>query len=280
MGIAECAGLLLLFRRTTTLGSILTMGALSNIIAVNYNFDVHAKMYPTALFLMAFFLLLKDVKRIIRFLFTGEAISLPVIKAPVFQKGWMDISKTVLKILVIVFFLFGHVKDSIEYKKGYQERSRAISRYSGIFDVELFVLNGDTLAEDNPLRWHQLIIGDRMLEAVRFRGDSIALASVDANEKDIIVFGDPTDYYTKSQGIYNELGNSDDTYRMMDSILVSRQIVSSLNFELSGSTVLLLKGKIKKDPVYITTKKRDIDINGYRLKKSHFHWINEASHFY
>jgi len=280
MGIAECAGLLLLFRRTTTLGSILTMGALSNIIAVNYNFDVHAKMYPTALFLMALFLLLKDAKRIIRFFFTGEAISLPVIKAPVFQKRWMDISKTVLKILVIVFFLFGHMKDSIGYKKGYQERSRAISGYSGIYDIDTFVLNGDTLTEDNPFRWQQLVIGDRILEAVRFRGDSIALASVDANEKDIIVFGDPTDYYTKRQGIYNELGNSDDTYRMMDSILVARQIVSSLNFELSGSTVLLLKGKIKNDPVYITTKKRDIDINGYRLKKSYFHWINEASHFY
>ncbi len=64
MGIAESAALLLLFRRTTTFGAILTLATLANVMAVNYNYDVHAKMYPTALFLMAFFLLLKDVNEI------------------------------------------------------------------------------------------------------------------------------------------------------------------------------------------------------------------------
>jgi len=55
IGIAESAALFLLFRRTMTFGAILTVVTLANVIVVNYNYDVHAKMYPTALFVMAFF---------------------------------------------------------------------------------------------------------------------------------------------------------------------------------------------------------------------------------
>ena len=280
MGIAECAGLLLLFRRTTTIGAILTMAALANVMAVNYSFDVHAKLYPTALFVMALFLLLKDGKRIFQFFFAGQAISLPTIKAPAFQKKWMRISKTVLKIAVIGYFLISHIVNNIGYKKDFEEGLNAKSKYSGIYDVTMFVKNKDTLSKDNPLRWHQLIIGDRMLEAVRFNGDSIAFASVDVDKNEIIVSADLSDLSIHMQDIYNELGASDDTYYKMDSILVARQLVSSFNFELSDSLTLNLKGTVKNDPVHIIAKRRPIEINDFRLMKRRFHWINEASYFY
>ena len=280
MGIAECAGLLLLFRRTTTIGALLTMAALANVIAVNYSFDVHAKLYPTILFIMALFLLLRDAKPIIQFFFTGKAISLPVIKAPVFQKQWMRVSKTVLKIVVIGYFLISHSTNNFGYKKYEEERIKAISEYSGIYDVELFIVNNDTMPIENPLRWQQLIIGDRMRDAVRFGGDSIAFASVDIDEKKLIVSGDPTVLYTNMQEIYNELGPTDNTYYKMDSILVARQMVSSFNFELSDSFMLKLKGTIKNDSVYVTATRRQIDINEFRLMKSRFHWINEATYIY
>ncbi len=280
MGIAECAGLFLLFRRTTTIGAIFTLAALANVIAVNYSFDVHAKMYPTALFVMAIFLLLKDGKRIFQFFFSGQAVSLPVIKAPVFQEQWMRVSKTVLKITVIGYFLISHLIDNIGYKKDYEEGLNAISEYSGIYDIESFVVNQDTLSKENPLRWQQLVIGDRMLEAVRFKGDSIAFASVDANKKEIIVSGDLTDLSTYMQEIYNELGASDDTYYKMDSILLARQMVHSFNFELSDSLTLILNGTVENNSVHIIAKRRPVEIKDFRLMKRRFHWINEANYFY
>ena len=130
IGIAESAALLLLFRRTMTVGAMLTLATLANVMAVNYNYDVHAKMYPTALFLMAFFLLLKDVIRLIRFFFTGQAISLPVIKAPVFEKRSMKISKNVLKVLVIGYFIAFPVKDYFGYKKNSEERGKSKAKIS------------------------------------------------------------------------------------------------------------------------------------------------------
>jgi len=280
MGIAECAGLLLLFRRTTTFGAILVMGALANVIAVNFSFDVHAKMYPVALFAIALFLVLKDARRIILFFFTGKAVSLPIIPAPVFPKRWMHTLKTVIKILVIAYFLVGQVINNIGYKKYAEESKQANAPFSGIYDVDFFIVNGDTIPADNPSRWQQLIIGDQMLDAVRLQGDSIAFLSLKSEKKEMLASGNPTQLHRNRQIIYNELGNTDDTYQKMDSVLVARQMASRFQFELTDSTTLFLRGTIKNDSVYIIARRQPIDINDFRLMKRRFHWVNEASYFY
>ncbi len=280
MGIAESASLLLLFRRTTTLGAIITMGTLANVMAVNYSYDVHAKLYPTALFFMALFLVLKDAKRILQFFFTGKAIALPVIKTPVFQKPWMHISKSVLKIVVIGYFLIFSVAGNIEYQKRSEDMVEAKSEYSGLYIVESFVVNEDTLSLDDPVRWRQLIIGDSMLETVRFKEDSVALINVPVDTKELRMYGDPTDLFEKMQEVYNELGIADSIYYGMDSILIARQKISNYYFEKLDSNTLQLKGMIKNDTVHITAKRKPVNINDFRLMKRRFHWINEASYFY
>lgn len=278
IGLAESAALLLLFRRTTTFGAMLTLATLVNVMAVNYNYDVHAKMYPTAMFVMAFFLLLKDLRRLINFFFTGQAISLPVIKAPVFKKRWMNTSKMVLKALVIGYFTILPVMNYFGYKKNSEERGKAKSEISGVYDVEIFVTNKDTLSNDNPLRWKQIVIGDKMIEAARFSGDSIAHLYVSVDNKEMIVSGDQKELYTKMQEIYNEYGM--DIWPKMDSILIARQIESSLRFEFPDSTTLKLKGMIKNDSVFITAKRKPLDINNFRLMKRRFHWITEAAYLH
>nr|WP_298997108.1 hypothetical protein [uncultured Allomuricauda sp.] len=280
MGLAEGAALLLFFRRTTALGAILIMVALLNVMAVNYSYDVHAKMYPTALFVMAPFLFLKDAKSIIRFFLTGQAISLSVIQAPVYKKRWVRISKTVLKIGVIGYFLIVSVKENMSYKKSSEESLQAKSEYAGLYDIELFTLNKDTLSLENPQRWQQLIIRDRILEAVRFRGDSVAFINVDVDKKELVLYGDPKDLSEKTQEVYNELGIAYSIYYGMDSILIARKKISRLYFEKLDSTTLVLKGMIKNDSVIITAKRRPLDINDFRLMKRRFHWINESSYFY
>ena len=279
MGIAECAALLLLFRRTMTFGVILTLVTLANVMAVNYNYDVHAKMYPTALFVMTLFLLLRDIKRLILFFFTGQSISLPVIKAPIFKQRWINISKTVFKFLVIGYFTIFPTKDYFGYKKNNAEKVNAKSKISGVYDVDTFVVNRDTLSDESPFRWKQIIIGDKMTEAVRFRSDSIAFIYVSVGKKEILVWGNQTDLFAKMQEIHNEQG-IDIWDSKMDSILIARQVESRLGFELSDSNTLKLKGIIKNDSVFIIAKRKPIDIKNFRLLKRGFHWINETSYIY
>ena len=277
IGIAEAAALFLLFRRTMTFGAILTLATLANVAVVNYNYDIHAKMYPAALLVITIFLLLNDAKRVFKFFFTGQANPLPVIQAPVFKKRWQKISKAMLKFLVIGIHIILIVVVYWNAKKHREETYKVHSGFYGVYDVTAYIVNKDTLSNENPLRWNQLVIGD-MIEGVRFKGDSIAFADVSIDKKEILLSGDQTDLYRKMQEIYNENGNYH--YPNVDSILIARQIKSRIVFELSGSNTLKLRGKIKNDSVFITAKRSPLEIKNFRLMKRHSHWINEASYIY
>lgn len=109
-------------------------------------------------------------------------------------------------------------------------------------------------------------------------GDSIAFLYISPNKNEMIVSGDQKDLYTKMQEIYNEQGI--DIYPKMDSILIARQIESSLHFEISDSTILKLKGRIKNDSVFITAKRKPLDIKNFRLMNRSFHWITEAAYLH
>ena len=280
MGLAECGALLLLFRRTTTLGALLTMGALINVIAVNYSYDVHAKLYPTTLFIMALFLFLRDAKNIFQFFFTGQAIALQKIEAPLFDKRWMRLSKTGFKITLIGYFLITAIKDNLDYGTLVKEAMEAKSGYAGLYGVQTFIINKDTLPSDHPARWEQLVIGDGVLEAVRLRGDSVAYIHVPPERKELFVYGDPTDLAYKKQEVYNEMGIADSVYYGMDSILTVRHKISRFQFEQPESNTLIIRGRMKNDSVFVIARKKSMELDEFRLLKRRFHWINEASYFY
>lgn len=276
MGIAESAALLLLFRRTMTFGALLTLFTLANVMAVNFNYDVHAKMYPTALFLMTLLLLIPHLNRLFKFFFTNQTTSLPVIQAPVFKKRWVNISKAVLKFLLIGYFIIFSVQDYIEYRhrKLSREANKTRSGMSGIYDVHTFVVNKDTLSTDNSLRWNQIVMGGAR-ERIRLKGDSVAYIDVSVDKKEMLVYGDRINLLLKEQEIYNELGLQESTYITMDSILAARQIKHRLQFELVDSTTLLLRGKINNDSVFIAAKRKSVELKDFKLTRNGFHWITE-----
>lgn len=276
MGIAESAALLLLFRRTMTFGAILTLVALANVMAVNFNYDVHAKMYPTALFVMTFSLLIPHLNRLFKFFFTNQATSLPVIESPVFKKRWVNTLKSVLKLLLIGYFVIFSVKDYIGYKQRMDSReiSKTQSGLSGIYDVHTFVVNQDTLSNENALRWNQIVVGGAR-ERIRLKTDSVAYMDLSVAKNEILVYGDRTNLTLIEQEIYNELGLQESTYIKMDSILTARQLKSRFQFEFIDSSTLFLRGRINSDSVFITAKRQSVEVKDFRLIKNGFHWITE-----
>lgn len=104
MGIAEVLALLLLFRRTMTLGAIITLMTTSNVMAVNYFYDVPVKIISTTLTVMTLFLLMHDAKKLLAFFLTSQPVSLTVIPAPVYKKKFIHIAGLVFK-----FGLLGYV---------------------------------------------------------------------------------------------------------------------------------------------------------------------------
>ena len=73
-GCAEVlGGVLLLFRRTTTLGALVSFGVLANVVALNFCYDVPVKLYSTNLLMMAVVLLAPDFGRLCDLLVRNRA---------------------------------------------------------------------------------------------------------------------------------------------------------------------------------------------------------------
>lgn len=159
MGFAEVAALLLLFRRTMTLGAIITLGTTANVMAVNYFYDVPVKIVSTMLFSMTLFLLLNDAARLFKFFFTGNPVSLPKIKAPDFSRRWMRIVITSIKILLIGYYITYGTYQVKEMEKQYGETAPKPSLY-GYYKVDTFIINNDTLPPliADTKRWKDFIV--------------------------------------------------------------------------------------------------------------------------
>jgi hypothetical protein len=271
IGIAESAALLLLFRRTMIFGAILTLVTLGNVMAVNFSYDVHAKMYPTALFVMTFFLLLPYINRFIKFFFTNQATSLPPIQAPVFTKRWMNISKNVFKFLLIGYFT---IFPFLDYYFRLTQKSKSQSELSGIFDVKSFVVDKDTLSDANTQRWHQIILGGSR-GRIRLQGDSVGYIFVSVDNGELLVYKNPKHLSANEQEIFNEYGFSQRITVNVDSILIARQVMNKFQFKLADSATLMLNGTIGHNSVSIAAKKRSVKLKDFRLIKNGFHWVTE-----
>ncbi len=67
-GLSEAvAGLLLLFRRTSTAGALIACAVMTNVVVLNFTYDVPVKLYSSELLLMGAFLLLPDIVPMWRF---------------------------------------------------------------------------------------------------------------------------------------------------------------------------------------------------------------------
>ncbi len=135
-GSAEVlGGLLLLFRRTASLGALVSFAVMTNVAALNYCYDVPVKLYSTHLALMALFLLLPDLQRLANVLVLNRASEPVDFAEPTFQNRRLRIGVTVFWVLFVGFNLFEHIRGGwITYQAFYVKPERP--PIYGLYDVE------------------------------------------------------------------------------------------------------------------------------------------------
>ena len=248
MGFAELSsGILLLFRRTTTLGAIVTLVVAGNIMAINYCFDVPVKLLSTALVVMALFLLAKDIHRVVNFFFLNKPTNAANIAAPVFRKKWQNIATVILKYGLILYVAITNVLQATEAMKEYGDVAPKPPLY-GIYNVEYFIRNNDTIAPlaTDTTRWKKLIVSYPEYSFVQFMNDSTKgfAFKPDTIKKRIEIFS------------YNDTTKK-----------------SNLVYSFPQKDILLLTGKLDSNSVVIKMKK--YDLKNFRLINRGFHWVNE-----
>jgi len=240
-------GILLFFRKTTTLGAIIGLVVAGNIMAIDYCFDVPAKLLSTFLVLMCIFLLFKDAKRLIKFFFKNQDAQPSNLSPHRFKAKWKNITLTFVKYVLAIYVVAGDLVNAVQANEQHGDSVKRPVLY-GIYNVESFVRNKDILAPltTDTFRWSKLIISGNGGIQVKFMNDSMKFYSIKTDTvKHEIVVNTPEDKLCVYSFIYN----------------------------LQKTGELTLSGKWKQDSVHIRLSK--YDIRKFPLLNRGFHWINE-----
>ncbi|GAA3957889.1 hypothetical protein [Mucilaginibacter dorajii] len=248
-GIAEVScGLLLFFRKTTTLGAVLGVVVAGNIMAINYCFDVPVKLLSTMLVAMSIFLLSKDALRLFNFFFFNKSAPPSNIDPHRFKARWKNITLNTIKYVLIVYVIGINLKGDIEAATQYGDKAPKPPLY-GIYDVQSFVRNKDTIAPltTDTTRWRKLIISYAANARIKLMNDTLKNYSfkIDSTTHSIVI-NSYTDTLKRNLFRYTEAKNGD----------------------------LLLKGMWDRDSLTISLKK--FDLNKFKLINRGFHWISET----
>ena len=243
-------GILLLYRKTVALGSMVIIGVMTNVAMMNFTYDIPVKLFSIHLILMALVLFIFDSRRVFNVLVknkdTKQVIRYTPSKSTIIKK-----SISVLKILVITLLIIATIIQCFVQFKA-TDQLKVKSELYGIWESELFIKNKDTLLPltTDSYRWRYLIINYKDKSVIKRMNDSIDRYQfkIDQNQKEVV---------------FN---------RAKDSIL------HRFSYTLINQKHLQLNGILDKDSLSIEFK-RKLETD-FRLIKRKFHWINESTYNY
>jgi hypothetical protein len=128
-GCAELIpAVLLLFRRTALMGSIIASAVMLNVVMLNFCYDVPVKLYSLNLFLLAIFLALPESKKLFSiFILNRSAAPSNLHHQPSFEKRWVRHTALALKIAVLAVFLSQSIHSAIVFHRMLLSRTPAPS---------------------------------------------------------------------------------------------------------------------------------------------------------
>jgi DoxX len=246
-GLAELTcGILLFFRKTTTLGAFLGVVVACNIMAVNYCYDVPVKLLSTALVTMCMFLLIRDSRRLVNFFLLNKDARPSNLTPHRFKTRWKNITLNTIKYLLVIYVVFGDLISAVQGGEQSGENGKKPPLY-GLYNVESFVRDKDTLAPlvTDTTRWNKLVMEDGYLQVNKMN--------------------DSTTYYSfKPDTIKHKIVIS----TFADTV---HKFIFTYSIQKPG--IMLLNGKWEQDSIHLRLRK--LDPKNFLLLKRGFHWVNE-----
>lgn len=247
-GAAEVTGgLLLLFRRTTTLGSLVAFGVMLNVMMLNYCYDVPVKLYSTNLVLMALYLASGDLRRLFDFFVRNRATPAADQSAPRFSRPWARISAMVFQVLFVGYTLFGSIYGGWQgYRAAYINPPRP--PIYGLYEVEQFTRNGRDIPPlvTDGTRWGKVVAESPAFVTVKMMDDSLR--------------GYQAQYDAAKSSVMLTAPNDKKKY--------------SLHYARQDADHLAIEGSLPDGTVAMRLRK--IDRSSFLLMSRGFHWINEV----
>ncbi|HSS48820.1 MAG TPA: hypothetical protein VLX28_07730, partial [Thermoanaerobaculia bacterium] len=171
-GLSELvAGLLLLFRRTATLGALVAIPVLTNVVVLNFCYDVPVKLFSFHLLAMSVFLAAPDLGRLAKLLVLHRPVA-PAAYRPFFRRRRWQIAAVVLEGTLAVFFTAYILHMGYDDLKEYNDSFR--SPLYGVWTVEDLKIDGrarDAQAAED-LQWRRLVFDYPTVLSIQSSNDS------------------------------------------------------------------------------------------------------------
>lgn len=157
-GLVEIlAGALLFFRGTTTIGAALLLGALGDIVYVNFAYDGGVHVYSSYFVLLAAFLLVYDARNIYNLLIL-ERFTVPIRFYPDLSKGWKRFTRIGLKTATFGIFLVWLTYlqwINLLYDPYKQPAVKGVTQLRGFYNVTEFRINNKVIPYSplDTVRW-------------------------------------------------------------------------------------------------------------------------------
>lgn len=162
LGLVEIlAGLLLLYRKTATIGAFIIIFFTGNVFMSNLAYEGGEHVYSLYLLTLALFVLSHDAVRLYTFFAQAQAVH-PNRFRPLYPERWQRLGRYAAKALFVFFFVFlygfkaysGFRHDAYQFPK-----EAGLSNAAGLYDVSEFRINNRVLpySATDPVRWKDVV---------------------------------------------------------------------------------------------------------------------------
>ena len=152
-------GLLLFFRRTQILGALGAVAVMTNVVMINFCYDIPIKLLSGHLLLMSIVLVAMNSGRLLRFFVFNLPVE-PVKFEPHFSHPKAAMAARIVKGVLVVAWGFSPLLFNALH---FQTRSNELPELYGIYEVETFMKDGEPvppLTTDGE-RWEKMIVDRR-----------------------------------------------------------------------------------------------------------------------
>lgn len=259
-GLGEVVGgLLIIWRRTSTLGAMVIFGVMLNVMMLNFCYDVPVKLFSAHLLIMAMYVLLADSKRLTSILLFNRNTEKVDIRPPYTGPTTIWIQR-VVKLAMVTFIvaipIFKHLKAEI----GYFSAQAGVPEYFGQYEIEEFRIDGKIVDQtDDEYGWRSV----RFLRQNDYTVSGVAL-------KDKITIGFNQAVGRVSAGFTDEQGDMNLEMEAHANQMIPKD---TIELEQSDEDRLILRGQTGSGEIEVTLRRND---NIYRVKDRGFRWINEV----
>ncbi len=261
--VAVAAGVLLLFRKTTTLATLILIPFLGNVFVSNLAYEGGEYVYSLYLTVIALFLFAHDGLRFFHLLVL-EKPTLPNRYVPVFREAWQRNGRLVLKGLFVVVFLgvYGY-QTYAGYREGSYHFPQApgLAGAAGLYHVREFRLNGKVLpySRTDPRRWQDVVFEKWATLSIRSNRPAALQATV---TEEIFLNDEERSYELDGSAGRHYYGYEVDTlHRKLYLQNRGKHHAGeklALHYARPDAATLVLSGvNEKKDSLYVVLEKRD-----------------------